>query len=231
MKVKVTVERICEFGELTKDAKSTAIQNIRESNNWSWEAFPNDDEYTDRISDAGFSEPEISWSGFWSQGDGYSFTSGLDFDKFERRPDFQGVLNKVKHGKLIWKVLQSDFEGKVKRINHHYCHSYTCKVEIDEPQVGSAVYPRLYEEVGALTSYLEEWIDGIRVELCRALYHDLEKSHDAFYEEAHVAEMCEVNEIYFTECGEILECDDAVETSYASASEVELAIKKAIAKA
>lgn len=231
MKVKVTVKRIYEFGELTNDAKSTAIRNIRESANWSWNSFASNNEYSDKISQEGFTDPDISWSGFWSQGDGYSFTSGIDFDILAKRPDFQEVLKKVKHGKLIWKVLQSDFEGKVKRTNHHYCHSYTCKVEIDEPQVGSAVHPRLYEEVGALTSYLEEWIDGIRVELCHALYRDLEKSYYAFYEEAHVTEMCEVSGIYFTECGEILECDDAIETSYASASEVELSIKKAIAKA
>lgn len=71
------------FAQLSDEAKETARQEYRENGldyNW-WEHIY--EEWTTELEEMGFDGIEISYSGFWSQGDGASFTAeSFDFMKW-----------------------------------------------------------------------------------------------------------------------------------------------------
>lgn len=71
------------FAQLSDEAKETARQEYRENGldyNW-WEHIY--EEWTTELEEMGFDGIEISYNGFWSQGDGASFTAeSFDFMKW-----------------------------------------------------------------------------------------------------------------------------------------------------
>lgn len=73
-----------KFDQLDDSAKEKAREWMKEGNTqdnfWSEHII---DEWKEELDKMGFPDADISWSGFWSQGDGASFTSsGFDLDKF-----------------------------------------------------------------------------------------------------------------------------------------------------
>ena len=68
-----TIEiKVYEFDELSKEAKEKAINDYREENevDLSYKI----DEFAKRLMELGYENVEIKYSGFYSQGDGLSFT-------------------------------------------------------------------------------------------------------------------------------------------------------------
>ena len=129
---------VCKPGVLT-DAIDAAAQKL--------DLFLPDtvtEEWTTALQQLGFTDVEINWSGFSSQGDGASFTGRLSFPEqlirflaglsdptapddssdtlewvartLEHRPD-------LKYGRLLW--FHDLAGGKITRTSHHYYHSRT----------------------------------------------------------------------------------------------------------
>jgi hypothetical protein len=72
------------FDELEDSAKETARDRVREmeAEDSNWHDFIIED-WQQRLENKGFNDPEIQYSGFWSQGDGASFTcKSIDWDKY-----------------------------------------------------------------------------------------------------------------------------------------------------
>lgn len=74
------------FDQLDDAAKEKAREWLRDANEQDPDTYwsePIIDEWKTELEEMGFLDPEISWMGFWSQGDGASFTCNrFDFDKF-----------------------------------------------------------------------------------------------------------------------------------------------------
>lgn len=102
------------------------------------------EEWTTALHKLGFTDVEINWTGFCSQGDGASFTGRLSFPERLIRflaglsdpassDDSSDMLEWVartlqhqpdlKHGRLLW--FHDLAGGKITRTSHHYCHSRT----------------------------------------------------------------------------------------------------------
>jgi len=200
----------------------------------------------------GFSDPDVRFSGFWSQGDGASWTGGWInmqdlvsahrlLDKLTREgwvprkqcpecgyigkpkadcPDCEGTGRVPvplpalpKHAELIATSWDDIWYGRVTRGTSNYAHENTCTWEGqnelpssptgEKDKGGWNIYkpdhPRLAAELAALDERMEDW----RVEVCSAIYHDLEAEHEYLCSEEQLAEGFEANELEFYEDGRI----------------------------
>lgn len=117
--------------------------------------------WTGALAQMGFSDAEIAFSGFWSQGDGASFTSNIDFpvlvgvmsndsivpqdsigyDAAQKKELFvPWVFHKIgwtkyhtepKRRHLLKFHEEGLIDGSVVRTDHHYSHYNTCTLELE----------------------------------------------------------------------------------------------------
>lgn len=139
------------------------------------------DEWKQKLEAMGFEDVQISYRGFWSQGDGASFTAkSVDIPKFLR---YHKAANECR---TLYNYLQEggDASAELKRISHHYVHEHT---------VGAYVWwsydgdddrreDRLHEQASALENFLFEQ----QRELARQIYRDLENAYEAYTNEDQV---------------------------------------------
>lgn len=83
-----TIEiKLFEFEELSQEVQAKVLEKFSDINvddNWHDDSLEN---FKTELAEVGFTEAEISYSGFWSQGDGLSFDSKIDIDKFAETPN------------------------------------------------------------------------------------------------------------------------------------------------
>jgi hypothetical protein len=105
MRQETVVNNIYKFEELTGEAKSKALDSLRDINIFDdWFDFVYDDFKDDMKENHGIEVKEIQFSGFYSQGDGASFET----DWFEHSEDIQ---------------------LRIARISSLYCHENTMIVD------------------------------------------------------------------------------------------------------
>ena len=176
------------------------------------------DEWKDALESMGFEDVDISFEGFSYQGNGASFTAGVDLGKLllfmvsdlDESSDYHWAHKAINHKPCngayvwMWHVLESEeFDGmicaKIDRTDHHYSHKYTCKTEWD---VCSAAL--LEDEINALlVSFMGE-VEHLRLRLCDAIYKALEEDYDYLTSDEAILERAEANEYNFDEDGDLL---------------------------
>lgn len=123
--------RTYTISELNPEAKERALDSILSDSN-----FQNKDvdldwlieiEQDELEAEFGLSNVEISFSGFWSQGDGASFTGRVDdIPKFIRAIGIQDeILDKA------MKALEDVYEMSIVRIDSRYVHENTVRFDLD----------------------------------------------------------------------------------------------------
>lgn len=146
---KVTIEKtIVNFDELTEDQKKKVIEKLRDINvKHFWDEHILGD-LTSGLKTLGFKKPEISYSGFGSQGDGASFVGGFDIPKNKneaqkRLKDFCTHNGNKNHQEMAQSLMEHEFskedieEGvEVERGSSRYSHSGT---------------------IGSYNEFLKEW--------------------------------------------------------------------------
>lgn len=153
--------------------------------------------WTSALTQIGFTEIVIAFSGFGSQGDGASFTAkSIDFVKLiaflttniepkaciEPTPrtgdeeDFWPyVASKI--GNHYWPRFEklrehaSDLSGEVVRRSSHYSHSMTCFVEVETT-------PSWLMAMDHLVNQLQDATESLRYALSNAIYADLEAEYE-----------------------------------------------------
>lgn len=185
---------IYNYDELSGEAKKKAVE-------WAQECLREDDFFYDDVSSLwgeklesfGFTDVKISYSGFWSQGDGASFTGKcnmVDFIKATKQnKHYAKLLYQVKKGNL-------DMYGSSIRISHHYSHYNTVKGEIEF----------YYQETpkNDLSSLENELIDSltdfIRTQ-SKEIYKELESAYYGYTSEESAIEFIQGNDYTFLENG------------------------------
>jgi len=137
------------FNDLPEDRQLEILSGRMEHMDDYWHECIISD-FTEELESFGFREPEINFSGFWSQGDGASFTSNridiLQFIKTDPNIDFNLEEDKDELSKLISDTFDDLVEtpstiveqligmefyfASVCRINHRYYHSNSVNVGI-----------------------------------------------------------------------------------------------------
>ncbi|MDM0116876.1 hypothetical protein QTI66_32640 [Variovorax sp. J22R133] len=147
--------------------------------------------------DIGIGVNDIRFSGFWSQGDGASFTGRID--------NWRLFLNHVGETDLLLAAMASgdgDWPGwtfKIERraSGHNYCHEHSvdanfdldpCNViDAEKDPVRHHAFQQLLERI-EYRVLEEQYIEACRA-LMRELYHDLEEEHDYLTSDDKVVEI------------------------------------------
>lgn len=168
--------------------------------------------WTDALAGIGFVDAKISYSGFWSQGDGASFTSEVDFERLVRF--LSGDSMKCSDGEQFptdpdgvivreigevprdeeYRTLY-DIDGYVfcvvERTSHAYSHENTCEfratlVEINRTKGAESIFKRFEEDA-----------EMLRKRLSQCIYRDLMNEYESLTSDESLAETSELGEYLF----------------------------------
>jgi hypothetical protein len=213
------------YEDLSPKAKEKALQWFSESldHDW-WEAT-----YDSAKEDAkakGFDIEDIRFSGFWSQGDGASWTGSvrikefLDYHLKEDNPDYSRYF-------VLQALLDEDWVEKyvtIERYGYLYVHSYQMReggvslsaldgldedseerLQADGPLQRADVYQlHVGIDTDALVVKLLEWIIKEAREYADGIYADLEAEHEHLTSEESLIEGAYSNGWRFDEDGDLV---------------------------
>lgn len=158
---------ILKYSELNEDQKNKVIDKLRDINvndeDWSEYAL---EYYTDALKLLGFYDVKFRYSGFWSQGDGASFTGKFKVPKTKKELKERLAACKKEFPTLKLydfsdiRFDEDEKEGEVLevyRISHHYSHSNTVSSDNSDlthfvRDFSNMVYKALESEYDYLTS-------------------------------------------------------------------------------
>lgn len=161
--------------------------------------------WRERLSEYGFIEPAIRFSGFWSQGDGASFTSKAVYLDLYLKAFGLGAYSDRQIKLFLDLIRNYDVvEFSVERRDNHYVHEYTTKVRYDDDYLYKFNRcPRLQRFLIQFIEYLRVYMQDKIEELNRKIYKDLNAEYDYLESDEAVMETLEANEYEFTEDGRI----------------------------
>ena len=169
--------KVYEFGELSPEVQAEVIDNNRDVNIYSdqWHD-PILEGWQEKLATLGYEDAEINYTGFWSQGDGASFTSkNIDLWMWIKAHKLGNKYESLK------KVIEDgELTASIDRVTHHYCHKKTVSCTIHDGD-----YP---EKLGDLVSELGREIDSITEDYARELYEDLEQYYSELQSDDAVIE-------------------------------------------
>lgn len=183
------------FEELSPEAKEKALEKFRNINvEHDWYEFTIDD-WRGKLSEAGWGNLEaieISFSGFWSQGDGASFTVKKMYD--------DNVLKLIDTYKLVEKyslLKEAEYlEGSITR-RGMYSHESSTIIEINGDPKEGVDYDEFHKQLSGLEKDLKE----IMVNLNHDIYKELEKEYENAISDEAVRDAILINEYEFLEDG------------------------------
>lgn len=176
------------FKELrTKEAKEAAREWLRKCNNEdSFHTEGITEQMKELLKEEGLPD-DVRW-GLWSQGSGVSFKGTIDLLKYT---DF--------HKLREWGFVEEFFGVQIKWNDHHYTHSKTMYVELEEFE-NMENHPQAFwvtQHKDALEAHIKDRIQ----ELAHDLEQMAEKEYEYYDSAPYLDEMLEANEYLFTKNG------------------------------
>ena len=184
--------RTYTISELSPEAKKTAIEGIRNDRGFTERDIDLDwviENETEDLEALDLENVEISFSGFWSQGDGASFTARVnDIPAFIKTI---GVTDEILP--KVLEAFEEVYEMRIVRTDSRYFHENTVRFEIEEMDDTELVIMSGFG-IGDITVDLNETLEEIGLEKkasewvkakCKEIYRKLEKAYnEEFSEEA-----------------------------------------------
>lgn len=190
--------KLFSFSELSEQAKAAAIESVRNSDwylDYDWFTSLKED-FNQILELIGFYDVDSKFSGFWSQGDGASFTGRYSYEK--------GCLKAVKEYAPKDDALHELVESIATRQKPHfyklecviysasiYCHAHTMQFEWAKD--GDCFEWR--------NGYEQEEIEATFRGLANWYYEKLEAEYDYLMSDDALTNYIEANERRFTEDG------------------------------
>ena len=162
--------------------------------------------FKEDMTEKGIAVDDISFSGFWSQGDGASFTGYIaDLEKYLAAYENEGAYPTLR--KL--QAMGGNVALRWYRAGHHYVHEYTLEMDASvesfhicwwaDPEMDplrAAVLEVLDEEANRELTKLEASVKENIRNLCRGLYRQLEEEYDYLTSDEAVKESLVANDIW-----------------------------------
>ena len=178
------------YDEPTKEQQTKAIERYRDINTDfdQWHDFITD-EWKVTLDLLGYSNPEILFSGFSSQGDGACFTATVDVGRYLAKYKLLKRFKKI-YGLISIKITHN--------YRYYYAQSTTVEYELDYNQ-------NLKDENKAhkLACELAEHIEQDRIKLGNQIYKDLYRTYSELTSDEAVADTLRGNDYQFTVDGKI----------------------------
>jgi hypothetical protein len=148
--------------------------------------------FEEDLATEGFTNAKINFSGFYSQGDGASFT--CDWINLEAFLDRYPLPATVRHARHVRRAAEAaGFCARFVRDSHRYAHEHTVRLESDMRTDGC--------RTEALLEELEEHIEETGRERMQDVYSDLRAEYESRQEEEYLLDMADANEYEFTSAG------------------------------
>jgi hypothetical protein len=195
--------------ELNPEAKEKALQSIMNDSifrgrdiDLDWGVEAEQDELEEGF---GLANVEVSFSGFWSQGDGASFTGRVvNIPKFIRAIGIKDeILDKA------MQALDEVYEMSIVRIDSRYVHENTVRFDLDPIDDTELILMSPFG-LGDITMDLNELLEEIGFEAeasewvktkSKEIYSKLEKAYNDEFSEEAAEEWADQWEIQFDEEG------------------------------
>jgi len=203
MRQETIVRNIYKFEELSETSKEKALQDweifLSEGDNWHEYEI---EYWVEKLQEIGFLNAEIQFSGFWSQGDGASFTADVDLDTIINSL----LCSDYNRSYLALCTMQDkgiiDIDIDVTRHSHHYSHEKTCGINIDW---NCRDKPIEFENwLAGVIEDLEKDIESLRYDLCRKIYKSLKSEYNYQVSEESYKETCDANDYEFYSDGSMI---------------------------
>jgi len=197
MKILGTYEEWKEEGR--KDILEKIIEKNRDMNvEYSDWYYPTIEDFCTRLEEKGFNieKDDVRFTGFWSQGDGASFTGSINILTFLRK-----TKQLTKYRSVVAKINDNIISDTVSiyQVSYHYCHENTCSVDDIEVYNEDLISPKVQDLLDELYALLEE----TRYNLCKELYSDLETDYDSLISDESIIDTITANEYNFDEEGDL----------------------------
>jgi len=227
--MKTITVQLFEFKELQKKIQEKILEKHRnvnvDYNEWYDCTYEN---WKEKLKEMGFENPVISFSGFWSQGDGACFDcTEFGLEKLATKLEYNPV-----EAELL-KIMEPEI--CIESYDNHYCHAKTRHVNVqwrsccwtiarkiakanpnELPLFISDEMPEEDRELletrlkhpkagvsdpDDLQKKFEEALEELRIDLCQDIYKTLETEYDFLISDEAVQETIEANEWEFTASG------------------------------
>ena len=159
-----------KFSELDENAKKNALSWWQDNREPQFDHDPMIEGITEDLEALSIEDVDIQYSGFWSQGDGLSFT-GRVYDTIGflgSIPEAQSILNDLSKDTL--ELINDSVEIYFDRISHRYVHENTVNTNLSAEWQTSETFNLLPK--------LEEAVEIWRLNKCYEFYKRLEKYYD-----------------------------------------------------
>lgn len=178
--MKTVQTKIYQINELSEEAQEVAMSDWLDNGDIDLDYLIED--FKSELADYGFTSVEIECSGFWSQGDGASFTGFLNSVK-----DF--LVKNRKHA-LAKKIKNLDeVSMHVTRHNHQYSHERTVGVCLNDILDS--------DDSTELEKYLDAWVEDYSLDM----YKRLQEEYEYETSDERIIENMEANDATFTANG------------------------------
>lgn len=165
---------VYKYDELSDDAKATALKAIASTLSDDWDSFILQEE-TENLEANGYRDIQIFYSGFFSQGDGASFSAMIDVIPPELVPaSLLPILPQLRA-----RITQSG----------HYAHSNTMDCELITEGVETPITDEQYQDIAKF----EDALLSLAKEAANAIYSNLEAEYDYQTSEECLAVRAEEN--------------------------------------
>ena len=216
--------RLYEFEELGKSIQDSVISSyIQDLPGW-WS-----DDTEERIQNEakaiGIKNFDFTWSGFWSQGDGLSFTGSLDFKTWlyilqQHFPnwatdDVNESNGYKKLGESLSNIVMMKENNRIEwgdclieRTMNLYCHENTVRVSEPDSALGwdeRRGYPSDNERMDQFGDKAQKYLEAWKNELCQRWYSELLAAYESFTDRENIVEDLSSKELLFTSSGMIID--------------------------
>ena len=179
--------KVYSFTELSSEAREVALNDFRDINtNYDdWDTYELE-QMVEKLSEIGFENATIQYSGFWSQGNGLSFDADINLLKFATTKNEKRVANLIDNGII------EGFGIYKNSYSNHYSHEktrYTDYILCNGSNINLV-----------LEKFTND-IESLRLDLCKQYYRQLEESYNDLQSDKQVEETILANEYEFLSNG------------------------------
>jgi hypothetical protein len=190
-RTEVITRTVYQYAELTDTAKAKARDWYREGQEVSLDWALEDYQETLKAFGVNLDKHGVCYSGFWSQGDGLSFTGEWTYQTSTRewlkghRPedaDLRTILDRLASARAL---APCDITASITRTSHYYVHAGTVNIDV-----------YLEHDLPVDTDIVAGVTDGLRALMVYG-YRLLQTEHEYQTSDEAVAETIEANEYEF----------------------------------
>lgn len=188
----ITTEHIVyNYEDVLKDnilKKMVLEKNIDINVDFEWYEYLLD-EWKEKLEQLGFINPEIEFTGFYSQGDGASFISDIDLKQAAK----VSHLFSNRQIKILNALIDYNFiEANITRHTYRYSHENSTSLNKYDGELKSN-----WKHIQIIVDILWKYLEDLRFNLSKEIYNDLKNEYEYLTSEEAILDTIQANDYEF----------------------------------